>query len=133
MNIFWLYQVKEKGEARQKELEKKRREHAARKQAEAEARQQLIREEKEKQARIKKEEDEISKEMAKIRRVMEEERKANKEKIDRFSDSLVLLRCIVWKCSVVYRFSSKIQSSSVHCRILIIIIFLYPKVMKSIL
>ena len=81
-------------------MEKKRREHTARKQAEAEARQQLIREEKEKQARIKKEEDEISKEMAKIRRVMEEERKANKEKIDRCGDFLVLLQCIVSKCSV---------------------------------
>ena len=82
-------------------MEKKRREHTARKQAEAEARQQLIREDKEKQARIRKEEDEISKEMAKIRRVMEEERKANKEKIERCDDFLVLLKCIVWKCSVV--------------------------------
>lgn len=75
-------QVKEKSVARQKDLEKKRREHSARKQAEAEARQQLIREEKEKQTRFKKEEEEISKEMAKIRRVMEEEKKAAKEKLD---------------------------------------------------
>jgi len=72
--------VKEKSEARQKELEKKRRERAARKQAEAEARKQLIREEKEQQAQLKREEEEIKKEMNKIRRAMEEERKAAREK-----------------------------------------------------
>ena len=55
----------------------------ARKQAEAEARQQLIREEKEQQARLKREEDHIQKEMTKIRRAMEEEKKAAKEKLNR--------------------------------------------------
>ena len=64
-------------------MEKKRREHTARKQAEAEARQQLIREEKEQQARLKREEEAINKEMAKIRRTMEEERKATSEKLEK--------------------------------------------------
>jgi len=75
-------QVKEKSHARQKDIEKKRREQVARKQAEAEARQQLIREEKEQQTRLKREEEHIQKEMAKIRRTMEEEKKAAKEKLD---------------------------------------------------
>lgn len=75
-------QVKEKSHARQKDIEKKRREQAARKQAEAEARQQLIREEREQQTRLKREEVHIQKEMAKIRRAMEEEKKAAREKLD---------------------------------------------------
>ena len=83
VHYFLCYQVKEKSEARQKELEKKRRERTARKQAEAEARQQLIREEKEQQARFKREEEAINKEMAKIRRTMEEERKAASEKLEK--------------------------------------------------
>ena len=76
--------MKEKSEARQKELDKKRKERVARKQAEAEARQQLIREEKEQQARLKREEEDINKEMAKIRRAMEEERRAAGEKLERY-------------------------------------------------
>lgn len=75
-------QVKEKSQARQKDIEKKRRENAARKQAEAEARQHLLREEREQQAKLKREEDQIQKEMTKIRRAMEEEKKATKEKLD---------------------------------------------------
>lgn len=76
--------MKEKSQARQKDIEKKRRDQTARKQAEAEARQQLIREEKEQQARVKREEEHIHKEMAKIRRAMEEEKTATKEKLDRY-------------------------------------------------
>lgn len=75
-------QVKEKSQARQKDIEKKRREHTARKQAEAEARQQLLREEREQQAKLKREEEQIQKEMTKIRRAMEEEKKVTKEKLD---------------------------------------------------
>ena len=75
--------MKEKSQARQKDIDKKRREQAARKQAEAEARQQLLREEREQQVRLKREEEHIQKEMTKIRRVMEEEKKTAKEKLDR--------------------------------------------------
>ena len=75
--------MKEKSQARQKDIEKKRRENAARKQAEAEARQHLLREEREQQAKLKREEDQIQIEMTKIRRAMEEEKKATKEKLDK--------------------------------------------------
>lgn len=88
--------MKEKSQARQKDIDKKRREQVARKQAESEARQQLIREEKEQQARLKREEEHIQKEMTKIRRAMEEEKKTAKEKLDRCvgnSDFVCHLTC----------------------------------------
>ena len=81
--------MKEKSRARQKDIEKKRRENAARKQAEAEARQHLLREEREQQAKLKREEDQIQKEMTMKKAVayllpfMEEEKKATKEKLDK--------------------------------------------------
>ena len=68
----------------------------AHKQAEAEARQQLKREEKEQQARLKREEEHIQKEMAKIRRAMEEEKKAAKEKLDRYAGNF----CVTWLVNV---------------------------------
>lgn len=83
ITVITFCQVKEKSQARQKDIEKKRREHTARKQAEAEARQQLLREEREQQAKLKREEEQIQKEMTKIRRAMEEEKKVTKEKLDR--------------------------------------------------
>ena len=107
--------MKEKSHARQKDIEKKRREQVARKQAEAEARQQLIREEKEQQVRLKREEDHIQKEMAKIRRAMEEEKKATKEKLDRCV-GIKMLYCMSLDLLMFLHCTSHVNIASIKCK-----------------